>query len=240
MEFQVTADVRRILAYTKVRNQVLACEACGLCHVSNGPIPGTLVASEILVIGEAPGRSEDDAGRPFVGKSGQELRTWLSAVGINPLDVNYINVVSCYPGRTPTTKEVETCRPNLTAQIAAVQPRWILVLGGVALTAMVPFDTRISDLHGYWWKMPVATDSDGTTISALVTATYHPSATLRNFHLLPQATSDVETFGVVVREECEMAGNSFCAKCKQEDVRVMYGEILGFCRVCASRMGVPK
>lgn len=203
--------------------------------MGNGPVPGVFsLKSDVLVVGEAPGKTEDQEGRPFVGRSGAELSAWLWRAGLNPIDTSYVNVVSCYPGRTPTSQEVELCRPNLLAQMRAADPSYILVLGGVALNAMLPFSSRISDLHGLWWDQEIAPGK-----SAWATATYHPSATLRNVDLMADAVVDVETFAVIAREEMPGLENSWCGRCKKNDVEVVWGKTMGFCKGCAVMLKVP-
>lgn len=227
--------VTRIRSQVASRAAVKACERCDLRHVGSGPIPGTMsTKSAVCVIGEAPGKTEDAEGRPFAGKAGGLARDWLWKAGVNPIDASYINVVSCYPGRTPTTQEVELCRPNLLAQLAAVSPDYLLVLGGVAMQALLPFNCRISDLRGLWWDQPT-----GNGKSAWATATYHPSAVLRNVDLSNMATLDVDTFGVVVREEMDGIANGFCGRCKDNDIDVVFGETMGFCRQCSLLLRVP-
>ena len=226
----------RVLASVQARHAVKACRMCGLHATGSGPVPATFsFHSSIMVVGEAPGRSEDLEGRPFVGKSGGVVRDWLWRAKLNPIDTSYVNVVSCWPNRAPTSDEVAACAPNLQMQMSAASPEYVLVLGGVALQALLPWPVRISELHGLWWRMSLP----GSGKSAWATATYHPSACLRNHDLTRPALVDVETFGLVAREGMEGPANRWCARCKTADVDVCWGETMGLCRTCEKLVGMP-
>lgn len=210
-----------------VRDKIRECAQCPLYEVGHGPIPfdSPVEHTDILVIGEAPGREEDKAGKPFVGPSGQLARQWLAGAGLNPVDVAWANVVCCYPNRTPTTREVKACSTNLTSQMEFLDPKYVLVFGGVALSALCPVATRISEAAGYFWTPSLKT-------SAWAMATYHPAAVLRNQSLEDQVKTDLEYFAMVAKEEVDPAPNQFCMKCKKEDVWEYHACGLGFCERC--------
>lgn len=149
----------------------------------SGPAP-----SHIAVVGEAPGKTENEMGKPFVGPSGAKARDWLSLSGVDPEDVAWLNVVSCFPNRTPTKEEVRVCRGNLDAQLDLIAPEYILVLGGVAVSSWWP-QQRIGELRGLWWSAKY-----GEGRKALALATWHPAATLRNPSLETEARLDVARF----------------------------------------------
>ena len=94
---------------------------------------------KLLVVGEAPGKSEDVVGEPFVGASGSILRDALAMAGADMRLVAFTNAVRCWPGegnRTPTDSEVDNCNAWLDAEIEALQPSVILVAGKVAERSM--------------------------------------------------------------------------------------------------------
>lgn len=217
----------------QVRKEVKGCKACGLWGVGNGPVPFSAPLGPlqwgICVVGEAPGRVEDQEGKPLVGPSGKVVRGLLESCGVNPLDVAYMNVVSCYPNRTPTSLEVTACKPNLTAQLALLSPSYVLVLGGVALNALCPQKTRISEARGYWWKLSW---NDSGTTSAWAMATWHPAAVLRNISLGVEAQDDVDYFTLIAREQMEPVPHQFCLKCKDRLVDVVTDCGLGYCARC--------
>ena len=241
----------------KIRHSISTCKRCALWSVGSGPVPFSAPVSygqkcKIVVIGEAPGRVEDELGKPLVGPSGELVRSWLTATGVitspdisessqenpklpdeseNSLDVAYMNVVSCWPKRTPNGQEVTACRENVRAQLELLMPSYVLVLGGVALSALCPQRTRISEAHGYWWKLSV---NDSSKTFAWAMATWHPAAVLRNQSLDREARDDVEYFSIVAREEMEPVPHQFCLKCKESLVDVITDCGLGYCARCYS------
>jgi DNA polymerase len=92
-----------------------------------------------MFVGEAPGRSEDEKGRPFVGAAGKMLDNLLKKAGIDRSQVFITNVVKCRPpgNRVPEEDEVAACRPYLERQIALIQPRVICVLGRTAYSSLL-------------------------------------------------------------------------------------------------------
>ena len=115
-----------------VREKILSCKNCELCKVGNGPVPFRGKRSHVMVVGEAPGRREDEKGRPFCGPAGALLWKELERVGIEKKTVFAANAVSCYPARTPTEGEIYACRGNLYTQVWICKPNRILALGKTA------------------------------------------------------------------------------------------------------------
>jgi DNA polymerase len=156
-----------------------------------------------MVIGEAPGRTEDEENKPFVGPSGKLAESWLTKAGLNVDDVAWANVVCCFPNRTPTSDEVAACSRNLAAQFSVVRPSHVLLFGGVALSAW--WGLRIGILRGLWWKGRV----DGLDYRPWFLATWHPSAVLRNRGLENEAFADVVKFKV--RASSHSSSSSYIA-----------------------------
>ena len=104
-------------------------------------MPGEGKASaKVMLIGEAPGREEDESGRPFVGAAGRFLDHVLEGTGIDRADLFITNIVKCRPpkNRAPRVGEVETCVSNyLLEQIELISPTLIVLLGGVAAKKML-------------------------------------------------------------------------------------------------------
>lgn len=165
-------------ARVQVRSQVLSCSRCGLRGGCVRPVPFSGDnPSPIVVVGEAPGEQEDREGRPFVGPAGRFLRAELDRVmeqaGWNE-SVGYANAVSCYPARTPTAEEVVACRENLTTQLRLFMPRYVLVCGGVALSAFWP-RLRVGEMAGRWWSEEGLRSEGRSWCMCII----HPSAVLR-------------------------------------------------------------
>ncbi len=128
----------------------------------------------LLLVGEAPGRYEDEAGRPFVGRSGELLEAALEARGRDPNAVRITNLVRCRPpdNRDPHVDERANCRPHLEAEVAAVDPRVVLALGRVPASALLGRSVTVSAAVG-----TTATVDLGGTERTLVIG-YHPAAML--------------------------------------------------------------
>ncbi|MCB1511594.1 MAG: uracil-DNA glycosylase [Hyphomicrobiaceae bacterium] len=132
-------------------------------------------SAPLMVIGEAPGRDEDIAGSPFVGKAGQLLDRMLAAIGIDEAGVHITNVVYWRPpgNRTPTPQEVLVCRPFLDRQIELVAPRVILTVGGPASQALLGQGAGIMRMRGKWQDVTIGRHT------ARVMPTFHPAYLLR-------------------------------------------------------------
>ncbi len=126
-----------------------------------------------MIIGEAPGADEDAQGEPFVGKAGQLLNAMLAALGLKRQQVYIANVLKCRPpnNRDPLPEEASACEAFLKRQIALVQPKVILVVGGIAAHNLLKVETPVGKLRGSVHRY------DGTIP---VVVTYHPAYLLRS------------------------------------------------------------
>jgi DNA polymerase len=182
-----------IPARIQVRQQILTCRVCGLRTACKRPVPFSgHNPNWIAVIGEAPGSREDETCTPFVGPSGQLLRKTLDGVMGDGFaeELSYLNVVCCYPHRTPTIKEVEACRPNYLSQMEVIRPTYALVVGGVAAKPLFP-SARMGELRGLWSKMTHAWGN------VWYFFTWHPAAVLRAGNgstIGQQFHHDIQTF----------------------------------------------
>ena len=152
-------------------------EGCGfaICADALNLVPGEGPDdAEVMVVGEAPGRFEDEQGRPFVGRAGQLLDLVLAEAGLAREQVFITNVVKARPpgNRDPTRAEVEHWMPVLEQQLALIAPRLVVPLGRHALAHFAP-GARIGDVHG----REIA--ERGRVLFPL----YHPAAALRSTKL---------------------------------------------------------
>lgn len=157
-----------------------------VCLMGNGPVP-----AEIMIVGEAPGFREDDVRKPFAGRSGQLLRSALSAAGIDPEQCFITNVNKCRPpdNRTPKASEATACRPYLDAELEAVKPRYILLVGNHALKVIKK--SGIMKHRGEIYQFG----------DAQVMGTVHPAAVLRNPRYEMLFKTDLNAFARMVRGE---------------------------------------
>ncbi|MGH9062468.1 MAG: uracil-DNA glycosylase [Acidimicrobiales bacterium] len=126
----------------------------------------------LMLVGEGPGRDEDLAGEPFVGRSGQLLdRLLAEEVGLHRSQCYIANVVKCRPpgNRDPRPEEIAACRPYLQAQIEAIDPRVVVTLGNFAARLLLDTTEGITRLRGRVYPFGAG---------ALV-PTFHPAAALR-------------------------------------------------------------
>jgi uracil-DNA glycosylase len=132
--------------------------------------------ARVMLIGEAPGRDEDLAGRPFVGRAGQLLDRMLAAIGLDESLVHITNIVYWRPpgNRTPTLHEAQVCRPFLERQMELVRPDILILLGGVAAKHVLDVAEGIMRVRGKWRDVQVG----GRSTNAI--ATLHPAYLLRS------------------------------------------------------------
>lgn len=157
----------------ELQGRIAGCMKCELGRSRTNIVFGEgNPSSGILVIGEGPGATEDETGRPFVGKSGKLLDRIFESIGLDRESLFIANIVKCRPpgNRTPSAFEAETCGEYLQQQIEIIKPGIILVLGASAARYILQTKSGIGILrekfHAY-----------GDTP---VLVTYHPAALLRS------------------------------------------------------------
>ena len=134
--------------------------------------------AKVMLIGEAPGRDEDQQGIPFVGRAGQLLNKMLLAINLQREDVYITNVVNWRPpdNRTPNDEEILEFLPFLQRQIDIIKPKFIFLLGGVAAKAILSTPLALGKLRGKWHEYKsLKLDETIPTI-----ASYHPAFLLRS------------------------------------------------------------
>ncbi len=164
----------------QVAIEVAGCVKCDLHLSRNKSVPGEGPANaEVMLIGEGPGRNENDQGRPFVGPSGQFLGELLRSAGFKRTDVFICNVVKCRPpdNRDPLPGELAACRLYLERQIEAIQPKVIVTLGRFSMGHFLP-NAKISYIHG----------RPSWVNGRLIIPMYHPAAALHQ----PALRKDIE------------------------------------------------
>ena len=151
----------------------------------------------VMVVGEAPGRFEDEQGRPFVGRAGQLLDEVLAEAGLARGEVFITNVVKARPpgNRDPTKAEVAHWMPVLEAQLALVAPKLIVPLGRHALAHFAPA-AKIGEAHGR------AITERGRELFPL----YHPAAALRSTKLRDTLLADARALGELARLRAAPSG----------------------------------
>jgi uracil-DNA glycosylase len=171
-------------ALADIADQVSRCTACELHKGRTRAVPGEgPVNAEIMFIGEAPGRHEDQQGRPFVGQAGRLLETLLAEIGLTREDVWIGNVVKCRPpgNRDPRPEEIAACAGYLERQLDLLQPRVVATLGRFSMEKFFP-GAKITRVHGQARR-------DGNRV---LIPLFHPAYVLRNMAAMPDAVRDIQ------------------------------------------------
>ena len=162
-----------------------SCTRCRLSESRTRVVIGTgPTDAALLLVGEAPGRQEDEGGEPFIGRSGQLLFKLIEeVVGLTREQCYVTNTVKCRPpgNRVPARDELEACRPWLADQLADLSPRVTLTLGLTAAREVLGATLSMSAVHGRARHLGA-----GTGI-----ATYHPAAALRDPALVAVMRADL-------------------------------------------------
>jgi len=182
------------LDWPELRTAVSTCTACDLHNSRTQTVFGVGDANaEWMIIGEAPGADEDRQGEPFVGPAGQLLNNMLKALGLKREQVFIANILKCRPpeNRNPHAAEVAQCEAFLQRQVALVQPKIILAVGGVAAHNLLKVDTPVSRLRGqvhHYDNVPLV-------------VTYHPAYLLRKPTEKAKSWVDLKFAAAVVKGE---------------------------------------
>lgn len=152
--------------------------SCNLCPLGSIPtnksvcVPGRgIIQSRAVIVGEAPGATEDEEGLPFVGQSGEVLDRALVKAGFDDLFPVITNAVKCRPVKnaTPNFEEVDACWGYLQKEVELVNPVAMMTLGNIAMYAITGKKSGITRLAGIWQKV---SHTDGFY---LVLPNYHPA-----------------------------------------------------------------
>ena len=182
-----------MMDWEKLEQECMGCSRCGLCqtrhHVVFGVGPRD---ADVMFIGEGPGEQEDLQGIPFVGPAGKLLDDMLSIIDLSRENCYIANIVKCRPphNRDPLETEQEACIEYLRNQVALIQPKIIVCLGRIAALKLLDPKFRITREHGIW------TERNGIWM----TATFHPSALLRDVTKRPEAFDDLMTIRDKIQE----------------------------------------
>lgn len=180
---------------------------------------------DLMLVGEAPGRHEEQVDIPFSGASGQELMGFIESIGYSrstvyitsvvrkrPYSIKRVRdkktgeIVEKHPNRTPTKKEVLAFAPLFDWELATVQPRIIVPLGNTALQRLLGNKANIGELHGQLLHEPIQQANeqhDGyqlTTEKHWIMPMYHPAAVLYARRLEPTIKADWQRLGQQIKE----------------------------------------
>ena len=179
----------------KIAADVRGCPLCKLARTRKNAVPGEgQISAKIMFIGEAPGRSEDEKGKPFVGAAGRILDDLLKKVGIERSQVFITNIVKCRPpnNRVPEEDELIACRPYLDRQIALIKPKVICILGRTAYSSILGGSSITAN------RGKIVERSGQKYFS-----TFHPAAVIYNKKLLSTLEADLKKMAAEINKEEE-------------------------------------
>ena len=168
---KTNSSLELIQYYKKIKD----CLECPLGHSRTNFVFGIgNPKSDIVFVGEAPGKNEDLKGEPFVGRGGKLLDKILEAIDLTRDDIYILNVLKCRPpeNRDPSKEEIEKCEPYLKEQLKIIKPKLIVTLGRISAMTLLKKKESLTNMRNTIHKY------EG--IDLLVT--YHPAAILRNPH----------------------------------------------------------
>jgi uracil-DNA glycosylase family 4 len=177
-------------------DEILVCPKCRLADTRTYAVPGEgNPTAQIMFVGEGPGEQEDLSGRPFVGKSGQLLTRELAKIGITRDMVFITNIVKCRPpgNRVPLVDEIEACSDWLMAQIALINPKFIVPVGGPSLQTLVSKQLKITASRSRVFR------KEGILFIPIL----HPSAALRSAPMMDLFLQDLNNLSDYLDREIE-------------------------------------
>jgi DNA polymerase len=186
------ADMSSTVSMDQLGQRIAACTLCPLALSRIRTVPGEgPVPSAYLFVGEAPGRTEDETGRPFVGRAGKILSDLLASCSLSRDEVFITSVVKCRPpgNRAPRREEINSCLPYLEEQVSLLSPRFIVPMGRHATMAlfgmyMLPFPS-FGDVRG---REHVVREGESRQ-ERIIVPVLHPAVATHN----PPARRDLES-----------------------------------------------
>jgi len=176
----------------KIKQQVIECTKCELSKTRTNSVAGKgNFKSDVIFVGEAPGKNEDLKGEPFIGIAGKKLSIALESAGITREEVYITNIVKCRPpnNRVPTSIERDTCQEYLKKEIEIIKPKIICILGNTAFGSLLD-GKEITKFRG---KI-VSKDNQ------LYFLTVHPAATIYNQKLISVLEKDIKKLFMMIKE----------------------------------------
>ena len=176
----------------KVKQDVIKCTKCELSKTRTNSVPGKGdFKSDVIFVGEAPGKNEDKNGEPFIGIAGKKLSAALEGAGVLRDKVYITNIVKCRPpkNRVPKTNERETCQDYLKQEIAIIKPKLICILGNTAFNSLLGG----SEIMKFRGKIVQKNNQ-------LYFLTVHPAATIYNQKLIDVLNEDIVKLFELVKE----------------------------------------
>ena len=158
--------------------------------------------AEVVFIGEAPGKNEDEQGKPFVGAAGRFLNEMLEGIGLKREDIYITNIVKYRPpnNRDPLPDEKKAFLPYLQSQLEIIQPKVVVTLGRHSMNCFLP-DLQISQVHGQPKRVKLALKAHkGDILEVVILPLFHPAAALYNGGLRQTLTDDFAAIPAIIKK----------------------------------------
>lgn len=151
-----------VVQLEELAEQIKQCTRCELRQSATAPVPGFGdIGAKYMLIGEAPGKSEDKEGVPFIGLAGRRLNELLELASIDINDCYLTNVCKCRPpqNKTPRKAFINACKPWLMEEIKLVCPETIITLGATPLSLFS--SSGVSQMHGTQFTVDLPIEKGG-------------------------------------------------------------------------------
>ena len=176
----------------QIKQDVIKCTKCELSETRTNSVPGKgNFKSDVIFVGEAPGKNEDKKGEPFIGIAGKKLTGALENAGVSRDEIYITNIVKCRPpsNRVPKPNERETCQEYLKQEISIIKPKIICILGNTVFNSVLGG----SEIIKYRGKVAQKDNQ-------LYFITIHPAATIYNQKLISVLKKDIKKLFKIIRE----------------------------------------
>jgi uracil-DNA glycosylase family 4 len=158
--------------------------------------------SEVVFIGEAPGKNEDLQGKPFVGAAGKFLNEMLEMIGLKREDIYITNIVKYRPpdNRDPLPEEKKAFLPYLQSQLEVIAPKVVVTLGRHSTNCFLP-DLQISKAHGHAVRAKLQLKRDSKDVlEVVILPLFHPAAALYNGAMRQTLIDDFATIPLIIKK----------------------------------------
>ncbi len=179
----------------EIAKEIVACKVCKTGKVGKAVSGEGNPNAKIVFVGEVPGRTEGETGRPFIGRSGQYLTRLIESIGLSRKDVFITSPVKYFPvagnkGRAPTDAEIAHGKTHFDKQLEIINPKVIVLLGRVAAKAVLGELVPIAKVHGTTIK------KNGKKYFFV----YHPAAAIRFQKIKPLIEGDFKKLKIILKK----------------------------------------
>jgi DNA polymerase len=187
-------------ALKHLREEVKECNQCNLCENATNSVMGEgNPNTEVIFIGEAPGKEEDEKGRPFVGSAGQLLNNLLGREDISRDEIYITNIVKCRPpeNRKPRKNEIKACSHHLDRELEIIEPKILAPMGNTAVNHIMKnygLETeKIGNIHGETFEAAAPWGM------VKIVPLYHPAAAIYRRDLMDVLADDMRSLHKLMR-----------------------------------------